>query len=481
MRDRVLIAALCLLLLGAGCADDGACDGGRCEQQCMPDCAGRQCGDDGCEGSCAPGCAAGEACTPAGQCEVDVDLGWGVTEICGVPANGGFGSFYTARQAVLVHGDSDEDAALAQKVYGWYGDRVADFQVRAASDLTEDERQRNLFVVGTPETNALIAEMNGDLPVYFDGAGFVFGGYRYDEHASGIALIHPSPFNASAKILLHAGNSLHGAFSTFTVMTGGHDYTTTRGRSTLQQEGELCREGEMWQFHPDYLATDLRKTWDEWLDGLEQTAGVHHVFHYPPSSRAAQDIGSLTGWIEQEYGDILRLLEVAALDLPIQTYLYPDNATKGQVTGSDGNAHANTLNFEAHSVYSASINALGAHEDAHLVSYHRIGDTSFALMGEGLAVWVDGEWWGESLQHWASQHKASGAIPALSELIDDFWSYDSGMTYPLAGHFFGFLVARHGVDAVKRLYVAENLRAGFTAALGQSASELESAWLASIP
>jgi len=40
---------------------------------CVPDCEGRECGDDGCGGTCLPGCAEDEVCTPEGFCEVDCD------------------------------------------------------------------------------------------------------------------------------------------------------------------------------------------------------------------------------------------------------------------------------------------------------------------------------------------------------------------------------------------------------------------------
>ncbi|MBM4394959.1 MAG: S8 family serine peptidase [Deltaproteobacteria bacterium] len=36
---------------------------------CVPNCAGKECGDDGCGGKCAPGCIGGETCNAAGVCE----------------------------------------------------------------------------------------------------------------------------------------------------------------------------------------------------------------------------------------------------------------------------------------------------------------------------------------------------------------------------------------------------------------------------
>ena len=38
-------------------------------QPCVPDCAGRECGDDGCGGSCLPGCDSGYYCNSSHHCE----------------------------------------------------------------------------------------------------------------------------------------------------------------------------------------------------------------------------------------------------------------------------------------------------------------------------------------------------------------------------------------------------------------------------
>ena len=409
-----------------------------------------------------------------------VDETWGVAEECPVRAQGGFDDWYDTRRAVLVYGDSAEDEALAQEVYGWYGDAVPIFDMVAASALTEEDRSRNLFVLGTPATNSLFAEMNGALPVYFEDGSFLFGGHRYAEPSNGIALIHPSPFAADRMVLLYGGNSLDGAYTLFTIWTGRHDYETTRGQGLLIQEGDLCRSGLPWTFYAEY-AEDNFGAWEEWVAGLASTASAHHVFHYLPDSEFAADVDWMPAWQEERYDDILEALDVDALEDPIQTYLYPDNATKGEVTGDDGNGHANVQNLEVHEVYGDGVYAVGAHEDTHVVAYHRIGQANSTLMGEGLAVMVDRTWWGEDLDHWASTYADAGEIPPLRELVDDFWSYDEGTTYPLAGHFVAFLVDGWGIDALKRLYVAEDLDVAFEDELGLTLDEVEAAWLASIP
>ncbi len=50
-----------------GCGANETCVNGQCEPICVPACEGKECGDDGCNGTCPPGCDAGEQCIE-GQC-----------------------------------------------------------------------------------------------------------------------------------------------------------------------------------------------------------------------------------------------------------------------------------------------------------------------------------------------------------------------------------------------------------------------------
>jgi len=409
-----------------------------------------------------------------------VAIGWGVVDECGTPAEGGgFNPWYGAGEGVLVYGTSPQDAELAAQVAGWYGE-WADFALRPCDELTEDDKQQNLFIVGGADTLPFLQELNGSLPVWFDELGFTFGGYRYDEPGHGLAMIHPSPFAAAAWLLLYVGNTYSGAYSTFTIWTGAEDVATTRGTGTLQQEGSLCRTGDAWGFYPDYVE-DFRADWEAWVASCEQTETENHVFLYLPDSEADQAMATLGPWQEERYDDILTMLEVEALDEKIRTYLYPDNDTKGDVTGNSGNGHANYLAFEVHEVYGNGVYAVGAHEDVHVVAWHRIGSTNYSVMGEGLAVMVDGGWWGETLEYWVAYYRDEGTLPALSELIDDFWGYDDLITYPVSGHFVDYLRTTYGIDVVKEIYGVENLEYAFSTELGLSISELEQAWLATVP
>jgi hypothetical protein len=407
-----------------------------------------------------------------------VDPDWGVVVSCEAPDRGGFDEFYDDGTAVLVYGT--HEAELASRIAAWYGDWV-DLDARAADELTDADRQENLLIVGSRSSNALLAELNGSLPVWFEDDAFVFGGQRYDEHGHGIALVHPSPFAKGRWITLYAGNSSDGAYSTFTVPTGGHDFATTRGGWTLLQEGELCRDGSLWGWYGPYVTTDAWPTWSGWIDSLDETATEHYRFRYPPGTLAAASIGAGSDVQENRYATALDALRVEALDEPITTYLYPDNETKGEVTGDPGNGHANAMNYETHVVFGEDVNAFGIHEDIHVIAWHRIGDTPYALLGEGLAVSVEGTWSGHALSYWASAWKNADALPSLAELEADFRGIDDSVSYPVAGHFVAWLTTTYGIDVVKALYVAPDLDAAFESELGLTHDEVETAWRASIP
>lgn len=55
-------------------------------------------------------------------------------------------------------------------------------------------------------------------------------------------MVHPSPFNDNAWLLIHAGNTYEREFGTFTVPTGTSSYVAVRGGWTPRLEGDLCMD-----------------------------------------------------------------------------------------------------------------------------------------------------------------------------------------------------------------------------------------------
>ncbi len=64
----------------SGCELDETCDEDAGVCICIPECTDRECGDDGCHGTCEPGCDSGQFCSPEGHCidlVCDLNAGWG--------------------------------------------------------------------------------------------------------------------------------------------------------------------------------------------------------------------------------------------------------------------------------------------------------------------------------------------------------------------------------------------------------------------
>lgn len=177
----------------------------------------------------------------------------------------------------------------------------------------------------------------------------------------------------------------------------------------------------------------------------------HYNFHYFPNSAAEKNINSIIKFQEDNYTKILDFLGIEN-NKKINYFLYPDNKTKGDMMGDDGNGNANWDKFEVHAVYNDKIQCIGSHEDTHLLSLP-IG-ISVKLFREGLAEYMSKTWHGESHDYWAHKFKTKNRLPDFSLVIDnDVWDkYDDMIAYPCAGSFISFLIKSLGKEKYLLVY-----------------------------
>jgi len=417
------------------------------------------------------------ATTPSSESTDAIPLDHGVRGRCRAPRTGGFDPFFAQAEAKLVHGTSPREVALAEDVLGWYSDAIALTAVPV--DELGDDRSGAMWILGT-SAHPLLQELGDDLPVWFEPERFTFAGHRWEERGHAIAMTHPSPWD-DAQLLIVAGNTPAGAHAPFTVFTGAEDVVVVRGRGADQIRGDLCHDGPPWTYKPSF-AEDTRDDWDAFLAGRSVVESAHHVYTYEPGGDFAADVEWMPQWQDDRYLAAVDVLEIPPLDFPVTHHLYDTRADKTEVTGESGNAHANALNAEVHALYGEGIYAVGAHEDVHVLTWYGIGDAGSTLFGEGTAVMVDDSWQGRPLSEWAAKHLEAGDLPALADLVDDFWGAGGGgdLGYGAAGHFVSWLRATHGLAALKAIYVRGDLRDAFVDELGQPLSDVEADWHASI-
>lgn len=177
----------------------------------------------------------------------------------------------------------------------------------------------------------------------------------------------------------------------------------------------------------------------------------HYQFNFWPKTEAEKDIDLISITQEKAYKEITSF--TGDYNLPIiHYYFYPDRHAKGELTGNDGNGHADPDNFEVHAVYNKEIKCIGPHEDTHLLTAH-LGLPP-QLFREGLAEYLSKTWHGKPHSYWAEKFRKESKIYLITKLInDDFWyETDDIVSYPEAGAFIGFLISKIGRLKFLELY-----------------------------
>lgn len=210
----------------------------------------------------------------------------------------------------------------------------------------------------------------------------------------------------------------------------------------------------------------------------------HYCLHVIPGSTAYQAVEEIKQRREEGLVRILSFFQVpyGRADR-IAYFFYESPLHKGLITGDQMLAHAFTERGEVHAVYNQKTKVDGLHEDAHIV-LRQLG-RSCKFLEEGTAEYIQR---GDQVHGWYLQASASRPPCRVAELVDDaaFQASDLFLAYPLAASFVGFLIRRHGVEILKRLYraPAAEVERAIVKLYDQPLAALEVEWqtfLASLP
>jgi len=180
-------------------------------------------------------------------------------------------------------------------------------------------------------------------------------------------------------------------------------------------------------------------------------------------------------------------LDVPPIDYPIDVFLYADRETMAAVTGiwgAVGESCGTAALYQVNAVYGDGYcEVTGAHEDMHVVSAAAIDWPNCRFVTEGLAEWgdADGRGQAEYLDEAAAEYEAAGEIPPLEQMLTNFGGADVGMTYIVGGSFMGWVRETYGNDALKEIFMADDIDATFVAQTGLDTEGINQAWLDSLP
>lgn len=184
---------------------------------------------------------------------------------------------------------------------------------------------------------------------------------------------------------------------------------------------------------------------------------THYDFHYRPGSRAERDILEIANTQEHCYRVITSALNIFP-DFRIHYFLLDTPEEVGEVYGDNdpcnGFASYPDLIF---AVYNDSVKCIGMHEDTHLISYAR-GLSPYALLREGLAMYMDKTWWDIPNAQWVRDFLENGTYIPVEQLFenDAFFAISDTISYPIAGAFTDFLIQNMGMpEYQKSIYYSD--------------------------
>ena len=189
----------------------------------------------------------------------------------------------------------------------------------------------------------------------------------------------------------------------------------------------------------------------------ETFASEHYVFHFQPGSLAEKEILTIAQEQEQSFSKICAVLQV---DFPekINYYFTTSPLEIGRIfleegTPCNGVALCGRAQAKIYAVYKETVKCVGSHEDTHLISF-KINYPESDFIVEGLAMFMDGLWWGVPNEVWAAYYKQRHPELAVCRLLDNkvFAQQGCQITYPIAGAFTKYLMDTFEIEKYLNLY-----------------------------
>lgn len=183
----------------------------------------------------------------------------------------------------------------------------------------------------------------------------------------------------------------------------------------------------------------------------------NYVFRFKENSLAEKEIRIISECQEACFHRICSSLNIKFGE-KINYWLCDTPEEVGEIYGDNEpcNGFASEPN-EVYAVYNSNIKCIGAHEDAHLISY-KINIPCSGFLREGFAMYFDRCWWGIDNLAWSKYYFEHQKRYSIIKLLQDdfFYSIDCSITYPIAGAFTEYLIRKFGKEKYIDFYKCSN-------------------------
>lgn len=206
---------------------------------------------------------------------------------------------------------------------------------------------------------------------------------------------------------------------------------------------------------------------------MKQFESEHYIFNYNKNSKAEADIEEIAACQEACFQYICSVLNVKP-GSKIEYVLCDTPEEVGRIYGDDEPCNGftsppNTI----YAVYNDSIQCIGFHEDAHIISY-TVNRPDCPAIREGLAMYFDKKWWGIQNADWTSYFLKQKLYLPIDELLDEntFFDSDCAISYPIMGAFTDYLISTYGIEAYMAFYSQQDMALAMTEVFHKTPNEL---------
>ncbi len=236
----------------------------------------------------------------------------------------------------------------------------------------------------------------------------------------------------------------------------------------------LPSTGSDWAFYEDYLvvAQGFLDDTGSWpvkrklnaemlaLDELVEFRSVarsfkagKYVLHWDPEVISDQKVQAIAEIRQTALSRAIDLTGVAANDLVIDLYLYPDAETKLTLTGIRAGAHVVGHRSQLHATirYAASDSC---HEEIHILARRLLGVTSSTAAYEGLSFSFEPLISGQPLAFHVALMIDAGTVPSIASLLDasEFATLGKQEAYAATGLLMTWLREKKGLAGLRPWY-----------------------------
>ena len=355
------------------------------------------------------------------------------------PSNKKYEAFYQKRVEVL-----NNNKRLDLTVTG----------IKETDFKKEELTNEILFIIGNVDSNSVIKEFQGLLPVELKQQSFTFDKKKYtDTNALFKLFLYPNPLQPSLPIYLITGNDDNAIYE-FLKENYSEDWSRMLWSSwgyEVYHNKELKVSGYLsetnWELdkriHFDFTSQN---------DTILQTIHFQFIAHNSPISK--KQINEIAEKCEMTYSSIIDFIGMQ-VDLPkISYHFYSSVEDKGLQRDNMEEATANIQENRIEVVMNENFQGSNLHQENKLLLRKTLGKPQIMALEEGLSNHFTQKWQKKGYLHWCKKLYHSDNLPPLEELLDnDSFEKESYLVMGvMSGVFTDFLIKKFGKTLFVKKY-----------------------------